>query len=97
MDIVGKGRMEMDLLDAAEQTNADIVITARSTATEHKDYDELLHRHCRIKVLEILDEGRYGSLCEMRPRRVALGAMSPLRLLAAIRGAANIPPGVVVC
>src|SRR5262249_6122694 len=44
MDIVGKGRMEMDLLDAAEQTNADIIITARSTATEHKDYDELLHR-----------------------------------------------------
>jgi hypothetical protein len=44
----------------------------------------------RIKVLEILDEGRYGSLCEMRPRRVALGEMSPLRLLEAIRGSADI-------
>jgi hypothetical protein len=89
MDIVGKGRMEMDLLDTAEQTNADIVITARSTATEQKDYDELLHR-LPLKVLEILDEGRYGSLCEMRTRRVALGEMSPLRLLGAILGAANI-------
>jgi hypothetical protein len=86
MDIVGKGRMENDLLDAAEQTNADIVITTRSTATEYKDYDALLYRHCRVKVLEILDEGRYGSLCEMRPRRVTLGEMSPLRLLEAIRG-----------
>jgi DNA-binding NarL/FixJ family response regulator len=93
MDIVAKGRIEMDLLDAAEQTNADIVITARSAATEYKDYDELLYRHCRIKVLEILDEGRYGSLCEMRPRRVALGEMSPLRLLEAIRGSADIAVG----
>ena len=59
MDIVGKGRMEKDLLDAAEQTDADIIITARGTATEYKDYDELLYRHCRVKVLEILDEGRY--------------------------------------
>src|SRR5262249_58439825 len=90
MDIVGKGRMEMDLLDAAEQTNADIVITARSTATEHKDYDELLHRHSRIKVLEIVDRGPYGSLREMRPRRVGFGEMSPLRLLEAIRGSADI-------
>src|SRR4030095_5486094 len=89
MDIVGKDRMEKDLLDAAEQTNADIVITARSTATEYKDYDELLYRHCRVRVLEILDEGRYGSVCEMRPRRVALGEMSPLRLLEAIRGSPN--------
>jgi DNA-binding NarL/FixJ family response regulator len=89
MDIVGKGRMERDLLDAAEQTNADIIITARSTASEYKDYDELLYRHCRVKVLEILDEGRSGSLCEMHPRRVALGEMSPLRLLEAIRGSPN--------
>jgi hypothetical protein len=89
MDVVGKDTMEKDLLDAAELTNADIIITARSTATEYKDYDELLYRHCRIKVLEILDEGRYGSLCEMRPRRVALGEMSPLRLLEAIRGLSN--------
>ena len=89
MDIVGKGRMEKDLLDAAEQTDADIIITARGTATEYKDYDELLYRHCRVKVLEILDEGRTGSLCEMRPRRVALGEMSALRLLEAIRGSPN--------
>jgi DNA-binding NarL/FixJ family response regulator len=94
MDIVGKGRMEEDLLDAAEQTNADIIIIARSKASEHKDYDELLYRHCRIKVLEILDKGRYGSLFEMRPCRVALGEMSPLRLLEAIRGSPDIAAGV---
>jgi hypothetical protein len=94
MDIVEKGRMEMDLLDAAEQANADIVITARSAATEGKDYDELLYRHSRIKVLEIFAEGRYGSLCEMRPRRVALGEMSPPRLLEAIRGSATMAAGV---
>jgi hypothetical protein len=90
MDIVGKGRMEMDLLDAAEQTKANIVITARSTATECKDYDEVLYRYCSLKIIEILGEGRYGSLCEMRPRRVALGEMFPLRLLEVIRGSADI-------
>jgi hypothetical protein len=93
MEIVGKGRTEMDLLDAAEQTNADIVITVRNAATEGKDYDDLLYRHGRIKVLEIFAEGRYGSLCEMRPRRVALGEMSPLLLLEAIRGSAGMAAG----
>jgi chemotaxis response regulator CheB len=93
IDIVGKGMTEMDLLDAAEQTNADIVITVRNAATEGKDYDDLLYRHGRIKVLEISAEGGYGSLCEMRPRRVALGEMSPLRLLEAIRGSAGMAAG----
>jgi hypothetical protein len=94
MDIVGKGRAEMDLLAAAEQTNADIVIIARGVAAEANDYDELLRRHCRLKVLEIFAEGRYGSLCEMQPRRVALGEMSPPRLLEAIRGSADLAAGV---
>jgi chemotaxis response regulator CheB len=93
MDIVGEGRTEMDLLDATEQTNADIVITVRNAVTDGKDYDDLLYRHGRIKVLEIFDEGRYGSLCEMQPRRVALGEMSPLRLLEAIRGSAGTAAG----
>ena len=52
MDIVGKGRTEIDLLDAAEQTNADIVITVRNAATKGKDYDDLLYRHGHIKVLD---------------------------------------------
>jgi hypothetical protein len=94
MDIVGKGRTDADLLDAAEQANADIVITARSAASEATDYDELLYRHSRMKVLEIFAEGRYGSLWEMRPRRVALGEMSPPRLLEAIRRSADMAAGV---
>jgi chemotaxis response regulator CheB len=93
MDIVGKGRMEMDLLDAAEQTNADIVITVGKAATEGKEYDDLLYRLGRIKVLEIFADGRYGSLCEMRPRRVALGEMSAVRLLETIRGSAGMAAG----
>jgi chemotaxis response regulator CheB len=93
MDIVGKGTTGMDLLNAAEQTNPDIVITVRDAATEGKDYDDLLYRHGRIKVIEIFADGRYGSLCEMRPRRVALGEMSPLRLLETIRGSAGMAAG----
>jgi hypothetical protein len=48
MDIVGKGRMEIDLLGAAEQTNADIVITARSTATRHLALGGLEVRQTRL-------------------------------------------------
>lgn len=68
-------------------------VLAKHAATEGKDYDDLLYRHRRIKVLEIFAKGRDGSLCEMRPRRVALGEMSPLRLLEAIRRSAGMAAG----
>jgi DNA-binding NarL/FixJ family response regulator len=93
MDIVQEDKSGMNLVDAAEQTNADIVITTRDAGGDSKDYDELLYRHGRIKVLEIFAEGRFGWLREMRPRRVALGEMSPPRLLQAIRESANIATG----
>jgi chemotaxis response regulator CheB len=95
MDIVGRGGSDMDLLDAVEQTNADVVVLARGAAVEgeDEDYDKLLYRRCRLKVLELLAEGRCGSLCEMRRHRVALGEMSPARLLEAIRGSADFVAG----
>jgi hypothetical protein len=36
-------------------------------------------------VIEISGEGRYGALYELRPRRIALGELSPPRLIDAVR------------
>jgi hypothetical protein len=94
MDIVHEGGSTADLLDAARQSSADIVITVHGVATARKDYDDLLYSDRHIKVIEIFAEGRLGSLYVMQPRRVALGEMSPPRLLEAIRGSADIAAGV---
>ena len=94
MDIVGEGAMGTSLLDAAERTNADIVILARGGDADDEDYDELLYGCPRLKVLEIFGEGRYGSLYELRPRRVPLGELSPPRLVGAIRGSTRPATGL---
>lgn len=92
MDIVGEDPMAASLLDAAERSNADVVILARHGEGDG-GYDELLYGCSRLKVIEIFGEGRYGSLHELRPRRVPLGEMSPPRLVDVIRAAASPAAG----
>jgi hypothetical protein len=47
----------------------------------------LLYAFPRVRVLTIVDDGRTGFVHELVPRTVALGELSPERLVAAIRGA----------
>jgi chemotaxis response regulator CheB len=93
MDIVGKGAKAATLFEAAERTNADVVILVRKGVAENEGYDELLYRHSRLKVIEISGEGHYGSLYELRPRHLPLGEMSPPRLVDAIRESVNRAAG----
>jgi hypothetical protein len=89
LDIVGKRDRSAGLLDTAEQTRADVVIVARQGAGSGEDYDEILHRHAGLKVIEIFDDGRHGLLHELQRHRIPLGEMSPPRLVDVIRGAAS--------
>jgi hypothetical protein len=88
MDVVDHGATAATLLEAAERTDADVIILARNGAATTEDYDELLYGRRHLKVIEIFGEGRYGSLYELRPRRLSLGEMSPSQLVDVIRGSA---------
>jgi chemotaxis response regulator CheB len=89
LDIVGKRGRSGRLLDAAEQTHADVIIVTRQGSGSGEDYDEILHRHARLKVIEIFDDGRRGLLHELQSHRIPLGEMSPPRLVDVIRDAAS--------
>jgi hypothetical protein len=41
----------------------------------------------RLKLLAVIDDGRDAALYELRPQKVALGELSPERLVGIIRGA----------
>jgi hypothetical protein len=93
LDIVGKRDRSTGLLDTAERTQADVIVVAREGAGSGEDYDEILHRHAHLKVIEIFDDGRHGLLHELQRHRVPLGEMSPPRLVDVIRGAAGYLAG----
>jgi hypothetical protein len=93
LDIVGKRGRSGGLLDAAEQTRADVIVVARQGSGSSEDYDEILHRRACLKVIEIFDDGRHGLLHELQRHRIPLGEMSPPRLVDVIRDAAGYIAG----
>ena len=84
MTVVGQVG-DADLLAAARQTRADVVLVGQKVKDERKRYAELLLRRPRLKVLAIAHDGRTGSLYELRPRRVPLGELSADTLYRAMR------------
>jgi len=92
MDIVGRGAAGASLLETAERTDADVVILARDGAAESQNYDALLHGRPRLRVIEILEAGRSGSLHEMQPHHMPLGELSPRHLVEVIRGSVGANP-----
>jgi chemotaxis response regulator CheB len=87
MEIVSRREAAAGLPETAESTNADVVILTREDVAEEDDeLDDVLYGRTRRRVLQIFDQGRHGSLRELRPCQVPLGEMSPPRLLEAIRG-----------
>jgi len=87
MELVDDSVADGSLLGAAQRSHADVVIVARDDG-EGAGYDDVLYGSSRLKVIEISGQGRSGSLHELRPRRLALGELSPLGLVDAIRAAA---------
>lgn len=91
MEVVGATADEPNLGALLESTEVDVVVVKRDGALKRNAVDELLYRRPRLRIFEIVDGGRRGLLHEMRPRRVALGEISPQRLIDAIRGTGEQP------
>jgi len=74
-----------DLPAAVRRGRADVVVVGHDAQAERDSYLPLLLRHPHVKVLAIADNGKSGSLYELRPRRVPLGKISARTLTQAIR------------
>jgi DNA-binding NarL/FixJ family response regulator len=81
-----------DLPTAVRRARADVVVVGQDAQAERDSYLRLLLRHPHVKVLAIADNGKTGSLYELRPRRVSLGKISARTLTQAIRKRATPTP-----
>jgi DNA-binding NarL/FixJ family response regulator len=95
MELVGTAGDEPNLGALLENTEADVVVVKRDGGPKRNAVEGLLYRRPRLRVFEIVDGGRGGLLHEMRPRRIALGEISPQRLIDAIRGTGEQPGKVL--
>jgi DNA-binding NarL/FixJ family response regulator len=91
MAIVGR-ISDGDLFAAAQATGADVILIGQGTKENGEQYEELLLKQPRLKVLTVADDGKTGSLYELRPQRISLGEVSAGVLCAAIRSRLPLPP-----
>lgn len=77
------------LADAVTRLDADVAILAES-APPADDHAALLYAHPHLRLVGISSDGRAGHLYELRPHRVALGALSPESLVEAVRATPNV-------
>jgi DNA-binding NarL/FixJ family response regulator len=90
MAVVGRVS-DGDLFAAAKSTGADVILIGQKAKEGGEQYEELLLRRPRLKVLTIADDGKTGALYELRPQRISLGEVSADVLCAAIRGRPPMP------
>jgi len=82
---VGRGE---SLLEAVERTDADIIIATESIVAR-EEYVDVFYARRSLKVVEIMSNGLYGAIYELRPRRVHLGELSQPWLLSVLRAATS--------
>ncbi|MEY2394032.1 MAG: hypothetical protein QOF94_377 [Acidobacteriaceae bacterium] len=92
MEVVGRVS-DGDLFAAAQSTGADVILIGQKAKETREQFEELLLRRPRLKVLTIADDGKTGSLYELRPQRIPLGEVSAELLCATIRGPQPLPSG----
>ena len=86
-DMTVVGRLDDgDLLAATQRARADVILIGEKAKDGRESYDRLLMKQPGLKVLTIADDGKSGSLYELRPQRIPLGEISAEVLRAAIRG-----------
>jgi DNA-binding NarL/FixJ family response regulator len=78
------------LSDAVQHGRPDVVIVGLEADTEPHACEDLLYDHPRVRLLEVIDDGRRATLCELRPHRVPIGNVSPEGLVGAIRAATSV-------
>jgi DNA-binding NarL/FixJ family response regulator len=91
MDVVGEPCDGVDVITAARQTHADVVVIGLSDSELPADCAKLFDLHRRIPVLGVAGDGRRAFLYELRPQRTPLGELSPQELVNAVRAAAPSP------
>src|SRR5262245_17935730 len=82
--IVGNVGREESLLAAFKRTDADIIIGTESIVAR-EEYFDIFYARRSLKVVEIMSNGLYGAIYELRPRRVHLGELSQPWLLSVLR------------
>lgn len=86
-ELVGDAVGTAGLALAASQAAADILI--RGGRLQRREALRLLWRSPRMKIVTIDPDGHGGALYELRLDRSVLDEISPIALVAAIRGAEN--------
>src|SRR5687768_1665623 len=71
--------------DAVHRAKPDVVILGLEAATGPRTCEALLYDNPHVRLLEVTDDGRGATLCELRPHRVPIGDVSPEGLVVAIR------------
>ncbi len=79
------------LLDASKKYRPDVIVTSFGEDAAEAKYKDLLLACPRVKVLDVLSDGRKGYLYELRPERKRLGEVSPESLVTVIRSAVRPP------
>jgi DNA-binding NarL/FixJ family response regulator len=85
MTIVGQ-TTDADLASAAKRARADVILVGEDVKQGTHEYAELLRARPALKLLAITDDGKNGTLYEMRPHKIPLGEISAETLRDAIRG-----------
>jgi DNA-binding NarL/FixJ family response regulator len=83
--VVGAVNGPVELLVAAGQTEADVVILEMDDTELPGVASHLLDQYPRLKILTVTADGRRMFLYQLRPQLVSLGEMEPHRLLQTIR------------
>ena len=87
--IAGKTPETENICAAAEKTKADVVILNEPTIGQWQNHRELLYSRPNLKVFSITNDGHHFFLYKLRPVRIALGEVSPERLVDAIVSSAE--------
>jgi DNA-binding NarL/FixJ family response regulator len=89
MDLVGAATEPLDILIAAGQTKANVVLLAVPDGDLPGVASHLLSEYQHIKVLAVSLHSQHAFLYQLRAELVPLGEASPSGLLEAIRAAVN--------
>ena len=84
-DVVGIAGLAL----AASKAAADVLVLGRRL--QRRDALRVLCRSPRMKIITIAPDGHSGALYELRLDRAVLNEVSPIALVAAIRGSAQEP------
>ena len=84
LEVVAEHEADVDVRAALARDDPDFVIVG-SEVTAHASVASVVEDNCRVRALELQDDGKESVLYEFRPHRVALGELSSDTLLQTIR------------